>query len=61
MSKTKSVPLKSYSSMKFFFRKIRIFFGIKEGLLECATVCIKSEVILIMANVPTVFDIIVDH
>jgi hypothetical protein len=33
MSIIKSVPLKSYSSMKNFFRKIRI------------TVCIKSEVI----------------
>ena len=32
MSITKSVPLKSYSS--------------KEGLVEFATVCVKSEVIL---------------
>ena len=75
MSITNSVPLKSYSSMKCFFRKIRIFFdienwlwksefchfwqflllggwllvlGIKEGLVECAAVCVKSVVILVL-------------
>ena len=78
MSITKSVPLKSYFSMKNKFRKIRIIFeienwlwksefchfwqlllnwpqdsktllifGLKEGLVECATVCVKSEVMLI--------------
>ena len=83
MSITKIVPLKSYSSMKIFFRKFRIIFALenwlkvrilpflttftqltkrlnnflrgwllildlKEGLVECATVCIKSEVILMV-------------
>ena len=88
MSITKSVSLKSYSLMKFFFRNIRIFFdienltlkvrilpflttfaqlserlknflrawllvlGIKEGLVECATVCVKSVVILTSMCVP---------
>ena len=33
--------------LKNFLRGWLLIFGLKEGLVECATVCVKSEVILI--------------
>ena len=33
--------------LKNFFRGWLLILGLKEGLVECATVCVKSEVILI--------------
>ena len=35
-----------YSRLKNFLRGWLLILGLKEGLLECATVCVKSEVIL---------------
>jgi hypothetical protein len=32
--------------LKNFLRGWLLVFGLKEGLVECATVCVKSEVIL---------------
>ena len=37
--------------LKFFLRGWLLVLGLNEGLVECATVCVKSEVILMMAEV----------
>ena len=55
MSITKGVPLKSNSStftqltsrLKNFLRGWLLVLSLKEDLVKCATVCVKSEVILI--------------
>jgi hypothetical protein len=37
--------------LKNFLRGWLLVFGLKEGLVECAIVCVKSEVILTSINI----------